>query len=323
MQKKLRIGIVHFNLAPLMGDTRCVPSFARALIKLGHEVKIYTTTLNREAFPELWEGLDVKIVPQKTDVNDLIKSKSFLQKAINKVRLNRWSLRAAKELSKAIDPELDILDCHNDYSYKVGFFYKKTNHKARIVWTMHDPPFTYRPKKQKLFNFLSRLPLYLEPFYEKKFFSVVDGVLVADDRNLEMVRSFGLQGRIVHMGLDYDYFFHPVEKKERGKVVKLISVGSLSPYRRFEDTVLAAKELRKRGYDATAIIIGKDFWEDRKYRASFDNLVKESGMSQHSEIKLGGISEGELFGCYRDSDIFIFPNHVEIWGMAPFEAMAG
>lgn len=34
------------------------------------------------------------------------------------------------------------------------------------------------------------------------------------------------------------------------------------------------------------------------------------------------MSEGGLLEAYEKSDVFVFPNHIKIWGLAAFEAMA-
>ncbi|MBI4085870.1 MAG: glycosyltransferase family 4 protein [Candidatus Liptonbacteria bacterium] len=319
----MKIGIVNFDLGAPMGDTRCTGSFARALKKSGHEVIVYTTDFNPGLFYDLWSGIEVKVFPQKPPLEKiLLGSSGIFARALRKVRTNLWARRAARDFSGKIDPDLDILDCHNWYTYKIAPLYRKINSRARIIWTMHDPPFNYRPKKNPILNLLALIQFYVEPLYEKRFYSCVDEIIVMDERSRNIAKDYSPKVRLLYLGIDYDHFYMPPRKRDRKKRLRLLGVGSMSPYRRFEDIIEATRQMRENGLDALATIVCRDFWGDKAYQESFLSAMKNSGIEKFLDSRQDGVSEEELLKIFRESDVYVFPNHIRIWGMAAFEAMA-
>ena len=45
-------------------------------------------------------------------------------------------------------------------------------------------------------------------------------------------------------------------------------------------------------------------------------------MEPYVDRRYEGANDTELLRAYHESDIYVFPNHVRIWGMAAFEGMA-
>lgn len=310
------------NLDALMGDTRCVLSTAQALKRQGHVVQIYTPAFDPKAFPELSRGIEVRVVPQNTHVDHIIKVSGILMKAWRRIKTSIWAFRAAKSLARAMDKDLEIIDCHDGYTYRVGYFYHRINPKTKIMWNVHNFPFVYLKKENTLQNFLGSISTVVESFIERFFFGSIYGTMLPDNKELERARKLGLRSKVVREGLDFDAFYRPVEfRYKTGKPLYLLGVGGLSPYRRFEDIVAAVAILRRRGYDARGIIIGRDFWQDRSYRKSFDDMVEQSGAKKYIEWDPNGVSEDGLKKAYAKSDVFIYPM-AYLWGLAPCEAAA-
>ena len=59
----MKISIVCLNLSWQSGGPRLVFSLARAAKAMGHTVTIYAPAFSREYYQELWEGLDIRVVP--------------------------------------------------------------------------------------------------------------------------------------------------------------------------------------------------------------------------------------------------------------------
>ncbi len=323
--KQLKIAIVHFTLSAPMGDTRCVGSFAAALQMMGHNVMVFTPSFDPGPFSEFWKKIKITIVPQKETLDSILKefsSTNVFKKIMGKLKNHYWSVRTAKNIAQKLPPDIDVLDCHNGYAYQVARFYKRINPHVKAIWTMHDPPANYRPKKNFLVDILSKISFYLEPMFEKKFYDAVDHIVVMDERSFPIAQKFCPSVSLLYLGIEYSHFFNEVKYKSDGKTVRLIAIGALSPYRRFEDIIMATKELRRRGYDARADIICRDFWENKGYRSEFEKFVQDSGIKNYIKLDFKGVNEKELLDVFWKSDIFIFPNHIEIWGLAAFEAMA-
>jgi glycosyltransferase involved in cell wall biosynthesis len=102
----------------------------------------------------------------------------------------------------------------------------------------------------------------------------------------------------------------------------LMGVGSLSPPRRYEDIISATAVLRDEGYDARAILVCKDFWNDAAYRTTLTELAKRLNVTDHIDFHFQGATDDELRVLQKQADFFVFPNVINIWSMASFEAMA-
>ncbi|MBI1975105.1 MAG: glycosyltransferase family 4 protein [Parcubacteria group bacterium] len=320
--KLMRIALVHFNLAVEGGDSRVVPSVAKALGDLGHRVVVFTPELKREYYPQLWEGIEVQVVPSRVSFSAWVGASSPLGKMKQRLLRNRLSGDTARRIVAAMDGNFDVVYCVDDYSYKTGYFYKKKNPSARFIWIMFDPPFRHRTKRNPLVNFVSWLWATCERVCERKFYSTADYVAVLDETNEAIVRGLGLPVKIIRSGLDFQSFYAPVKDVSHKATFTLLGVGSLSPYRKFEDVIRACAFLRQFGLDVKVTLVCKDLWNKKAYRKELIDLARREGVSAYINFMFQGVSEGELRRIYKASDIFVFPNTERIWGLATLEAMA-
>ncbi|GEM_PF-2236891 len=323
----MKIGIVHLDLSEPMGDTRCVGSLVHAFKKLGHDVSVWTPVFDAGPFKKEWEGTEVNIIEQPVPLHDVLKyigSSSPFGKIIGKLKARRWSLEAAKRIAAVLPKDLDILDCHNWYSYRTAKFYRKINPRCRILWTMHDPPSNHRPKKNPVIDLLSRAMFYLEPVFERPYYRFIERTIVMDERSAPIAEKCGPPVSLLYLGVDFPHFErkpHVSDTLKSGEVI-LLAVGALSQYRRYEDVVEAVRILREKGKKARAVIVCRDVWGDPGYRKGFEQFVKDSPAAPYVSLNFDGLDEPGLLKAFYDADIFIFPNHIEIWGLAAFEAMA-
>ena len=96
--------------------------------------------------------------------------------------------------------------------------------------------------------------------------------------------------------------------------------GIFMPHRRFEDGIEALKILQEKGFKAKLTIAG-----DTQGNFSYYQLIKSlvGRLNLETDVNfLGLVSEKTLLETYFSNDIFIFPNHLQSWGLAVFEAMA-
>ncbi|MBI4085294.1 MAG: glycosyltransferase family 4 protein [Candidatus Liptonbacteria bacterium] len=326
-KKPLKIGIVHLDLSHPMGDTYSVACIAQGLRRLGHEVSVWTPVFDAGPFADKWKGLELKIIPSDkplSKVLEYINSPNPLKKIIGRLKVRRWSDASARAIAATLPANLDVLDCHNWYAYRAAKYYRSRNPSCRIVWIMHDMPSNYRAKKNPVTNILSWLAFKLEPLAEKDYYRYVDEVIVMDKHSIPIAAQCGKPVALLYLGLDYPHFEQPVKIRDEFKKgqVTLLGVGALSPYRRYEDIVSAVSILRKNGIKASAMIVCRDAWGNPGYRKSFDEFVESSNAAPYITINYEGVSAEGLLETFRATDIFVFPNDIEIWGMAAFEAMA-
>ncbi|MBU6500547.1 MAG: glycosyltransferase family 4 protein [Patescibacteria group bacterium] len=318
----MKIALVLFNLAVEAGAPRFLLSFAQALKRQGHDVVIFTAEYSPNCFPPLTKGLDIREIKGSKSLSSVVGAKDIFGKILNRVRWYGLVDEISRDIVKAMDKDFDIVNCHTDFSYRVGSLYKKINPKAKFIWTMHDSPFDFNPKSNVLLNLLSRVSYFIEEIIERGSFKGADLVAVLDERNAKISRGFGLKTEIIRGGVDFEAFYGPTHNMPAGsKKIRLVSVGSLGPYRGFEDTISATAALRKRGYDASALIVCEDFWSNGPYRKNFESFIENSGAKEYIDARFKGVPENQFKAVYRDSDVYVYATNIKIWGMAPFEAM--
>lgn len=311
----MNIAIIVRKLNIMGGTQREALSFAQELKKRGHEVTLYTFLYSKEqCYPNLLEGFRVVSL-------NFYPPPSFLQF----LRENK----AAKKLAFLIDKDTDVLNPHDQVSYRVAAYFKKHVKNAPSVWMMNDMPTKivslciigkelsdFSPSRLKQFCY--RL---IDAYEIRKFIHPQDIIVVLDNRDRDWVRKYyNKDACVVRNGLDVAQFpfieRHPLFPKK----ARLLCAGIFLPHRRFEDVIDAAKILMEENYDIHVSIAG-EYMSRPLYYKKIKDLVYGYGMENHVSF-LGKIPEGQWRDMYKNSDIFIFPNHMQSWGIVVFEAMA-
>jgi len=320
----MKIGIIKLNLVSEDGDSRMVYSKARSLINLGHTVTIFTVNFNPDALPEFHKGIPVEVIPFAKKSKFLKTSSSVFGKIFYRVKYLYFSRRALAVLKVYLsDKKLDIVDLHNDYSYQLAKWYKKFHRDTFVIWTMNNCPF-YRSKKSNLIAaFFSIVVSFFERSLVKIYIGYIDSIIANDEEQRDVISKLSARVHMFRIPVNFELFYAPLRSIEQNtKKCTLLSIGSLSPARNFEDTIAAGAKLRDLGYDVTVEIICNDYWRSKEYRKKLVDLVEESHMRDYVNFYFEGVDERELLGIQRKSTFFVFPNKLRIWGMAAFEAMA-
>lgn len=103
-----------------------------------------------------------------------------------------------------------------------------------------------------------------------------------------------------------------------GEPLRLLAVGSLSPRKGYEVLIEALLPLTALPWHLTIIGAGD---EASPYPAGLRALIAGRGLSGRVTM-LGAMSDAELDGYYRSSDIFVMTSHFEGYGMVLTEALA-
>lgn len=320
----MKIALIHFNLTTESGDPKMVLSIAQGLKKLGHTIILYCAEFDSETcFPRLNRGLDVRVVPPAIPLASLRGATSIFGKVLERIKQTRIYNDLARKIAGKLDRDLDFIICENDYSYKIPSFYKTINPRAKAVWIMNNPPFFHSKKSNLVAELLSRCANIFEKVSAKRHARWIDWIVVYDENFKRLAETLGIPVNVLRNPVDIDYFFSPPKVGIRaGEKIQLLSLGALSPNRRFEDTISAVKILRDNGYNAGAVIICKDYWGNKQYRESFENFIKNSGVAGYIDARFRGATEEEYLEAIRTSDVFVLPNNVKNWAVGAFEAMA-
>lgn len=320
----MKIALTHFNLTTESGDPKMVLSIAKKLHDSGHTVVVYCADFDANTcFPRLNQGLDIRVVKPPAPLSSVRGAHGALGKVWERIRQIKLYNAIVEKMSEELDKDFDFIICENDYSYKIGMPYKRLRPETKVIWIMNNPPFFHSRKDNFLAEILSRGAGFFEKWSALKYGRGIDWIVVYDEISKRLAQETGKPVKIIRNPIDIDYFYAPVKKGIlQKKGVQLLSLGALSPQRRFEDTISAAAILRKKGYDARVSIICKDYWDNRQYREKFENFIRTSAMGDYVDTRFRGASEKEYLEVIRASDIFVLPNNIKIWGVGAFETMA-
>lgn len=309
------------------GAQRMVAHAAKKFRDAGHIVTIYTFFYSPEdCYPEILK--DFKVVVADEEAVALMKSTSAKRGIAGFIKNFLNENRAARNLAHKIDPATDVFNPHDHLVYRMSRYIKKEVKNIPSVWMLDDMP----TKKHSFlrnaqFDASLRLPLAKRLWYwvydsieSYQFLRFQDSIAVVDTRDKKWAEeAFGRKTVIVRNGLDIQEFPYTPRTGVSGKKIHLFALAILLPHRRFEDCIEATAILRERGFDATLSIAGEaaDAGYLKKLQKTVGELQLESSVSF-----LGKISYQKLLELYATADFFVFPAHLQSWGLVVFEAMA-
>ena len=315
----MKIAILEYDLSISGGGQRQVLELATYLQKKGHIVKIYCIYLDKkECFPNLINFLDIINICGKKKENN---KKGIFGKIKNFISYSQFIKNSYKKLLKIMDSDFDVINVH-EAMYELGYNYKK-KYNVPTILMLNDAPGRNLDKNtinilfNKFFNFWINL---YHKNYIKKLINIADEIIVLDKRNQELVFNlFNKTSKIIRSGLDYKTFKY----KNRDGIIsckKILAVGILFPHRRFEDLINAIYILKNKNLEIGCTIVGSDKYSPH-YSIFLKNLIIDLNLSKSVKI-INKISDKSLIDLYGSSDIFVFPNVNQTWGLAVFEAMS-
>jgi glycosyltransferase involved in cell wall biosynthesis len=324
----MKIAIVCLNLGWQTGGPRLIFSFAQALQRAGHRVKIYAPDYNPHTYPELSAGLDIEKVNLGEEVSWSYSGNSLWSRIMEKTHRERALNAIVRKIAEVIDADCDVLNVH-DYAYKVSVRYAKRNPRAKIVWTMNDVPYMYMPKANPIYDILTRAYNWWAAYVARHgYFPRLARGVVFREENAKWMRSQGINPLTLWPGIDYEAFYAPPKPATKRKSFVVLGVGAFNRFRRYDEVIAAARILRDKGLDARVLLICKDIWDAREDKKEILAKTKEWGMEPYVTFRFDGASETELKKFYRESDVFVASTHIPpprngySWGLALFEAAA-
>ncbi|MDA2922365.1 glycosyltransferase family 4 protein [Patescibacteria group bacterium AH-259-L07] len=330
----MKIAIIVWALNIKGGTQRQALFLAQKLQGSGNQVTLYTAFYHPEkCYTALLEGKRVRFLFRASPEEE-----KFLYKPtiVRNIRILRFFIRKKREndicknLAELIDADTEILNPHDQHVYKVSYFFKKQR-SAPSVGMINDVPSRrwaedrIRKADSKKTSPFKRLLYLLIDAQEKKFIRAQDKIVVLDKLNQSVIKKyFNVDAIVVRSGLDLRRFIIN-KQRHRGQreiqhQIRLLMVGILFPYRRFEDGIRAVQILKDWGYNIFLTIIGNDVF-DKSYKAKLKDLIHDVKVENRVNF-VGEVPEKVLIKNYYESDIFIFPNHIQTWGLVVFEAMA-
>lgn len=327
----MKIAIVLWELDITGGTQRQALELARELQNMRHTVHVYSYFFDRnKGFRDLYNDLSIYSVAQRDEKGAkpiLAEHANALYRLLYKGKVyanlvrNIFSVgKPLRDLKSLIEKEHSVAfyDAINLHDYEVYRMSRVLAHK-NIVWMMNDLQrgHTWRGNflLRIIFQILQKILLRLE-------LRNIAKITVLDNRNKSLCKKlYGQNAFVVRSGINLDMFSHiSIQKSFSKREYHIFASSIFFPYRRFEDLVDAVSILLQRGYtNIHTTINGVVDRAHAYYQFIQDRILKES-LDKYVTITKG-LPEAGLIKTYAESDIFVFPNNNQTWGLAVFEAM--
>lgn len=312
---KLKIGLVYGNLN-VGGGTYQLLSLANILAK-NNEVTVFV-------YKDLTKGNYVKLTKQirivETPGN--IKSNNSILGVLFEPFIVSFNL--AKLISRY---EIDVLNPH-EWPANWACSMVKIIKKVSIIWMCNDvwhlPNFSTEKRiRFKIFKntFIKVADLFLSIF--------IDRIVVLDNRIKGIVENYyHKKTMVVRSGLDIKSYKnkidHAIVRAELGININqfvFVCFSIFFPHRRFEDAIEAFKKIYVKNSNLRLMILGSSQF-DPDYFLKIKALITDYGLQSVIKLNNTFLSDDLIKKYLSSSDVFIFPNEKQTWGLAVIEAMA-
>ncbi|MGI8419336.1 MAG: glycosyltransferase family 4 protein [Candidatus Levyibacteriota bacterium] len=313
-----KIAIIKWAITLGGGGDRQALELAINLQKLGYEVDIFCLEVNKEkCYPDLINKLNVySVESRKKKEIYLLANYPLFQKFllfIPNIYRKRHNLLALKDLvmEQHLKNNYDVFNYHEGEVIKMASFFEK----RKNYWMLND----IFVKGDGLRDTLSkkRDNFFIKIVYKK----YINRIIVLDNINKKNVKKyFDANAVIVRSGLDQKSFYFKREYLVKNKL-SILATGIFFPRRRHEDLIETMNILinDEKLRNISLSIIG-ELRTDPVYAERIKTLIKKYRLRAYIKL-LSRVSEKKLTRYYQTSDIFVFPNNPQTWGLAVFEAM--
>lgn len=227
----------------------------------------------------------------------------------------RYKMR--RKLARLIS-DADIVNVHdNGFEELLPAFKGK-----RTVWQINDLYYAFRVgvcndfKDSRHLRRLRNIVL--------KSLKNVDEITVNVSKNAARVRDkLNRNAKVLYCGIEPIGISHDAAESFRrfeNRRINLLSSGVWFPYRNYETQVEVVRLLSEQDYDVRLKIIGSTQY-DEAYLEKILAMISDYGLTDRIEI-CGMIDEDRFRELHSESDIFMFINVDQSWGLAVFEAMS-
>jgi len=191
----------------------------------------------------------------------------------------------------------------------------------KVIWQINDLPGWYAQGVHSSLIHTSDFEIMRER--TKRNLKFVSDITVNVSKNAERVRRcMGRDAHVFYCGIEPVGVIHNIEDTIHrfvSRKINILSSGVFFPYRNYESQVKMVKALINRGYDVHLNIIGRLL--DLEYANSIRRMISNYGLDEKISI-LGQVDDNKFRQLHYSSDIFVFVNVDQSWGLAVFEAMS-
>ncbi len=335
----MKVALIHTPLVGRGGGQRQILNLAFELQRIGHEVEIFTSAVNKEkCYPELIEKLTINVISHplgnempKWFIPSEIQQKANYTEPAESSSLRSWMRKAMGRqfytipydfpsmlnIGRKIPKGFDIINNHNFPSEWAAFFAKKRLN-APVVWMCNEPPDWFFASESRKGLRKINWPIY--EMLDKTVSKYIDEILVLSKIAQGHVdKAYHRSSRIVRSGVDVELFHNASgtdirEKYGLGKDFVLLQVGNFQLSKGQTDSIRTLYHLSK-NYDQIKLILDGGGRKEELVRLSERLGVRNKVLFLHSN------DDEELAKVYAACDVFLFPQQIT-WGLALIEAMS-
>jgi len=271
------------------------------------------------------KNIDFEIVTKYFDSNQTypgfkkFKIKSLYNKHPLKSNLLYRIIDGIK-ITKLISKDCSIINYHDGYISIPLIFYKLT-YNMKLIWQMNDLPYFFlegRGNNLEADNWKRKIQRIVFKFIVRN----IDEITVNVTKNAERVnKHMKINAKVFYCGVDeLDEKFNNHASILNKQSINLLSTGVFFPYRNYETLVEVVHALRNRNLNVNLNIIGSTKLSP-EYYLKIKNMIAQYKLEDSIHIH-GQVDEKTFAELYNKSDIFLFINRDQSWGLAVFEAMS-
>jgi glycosyltransferase involved in cell wall biosynthesis len=222
---------------------------------------------------------------------------------------------ASWRLVSSIAKNTDVLNIHDHGCIWVQILAKLRRPRMKVVWQINDLHAAFRmgpssDHKQRWTSFLHR---WLCRFAAKLANHITVNVM---KNKLRVDQCYQVNSTLMYPGVDA-LETKPIDRKFKTPLA-LLSVGVFFPYRNYESVLRSMVCLREQGVKSQLTLVGATCHSET-YAEKIRTLACELEVQV---LITGEIDDSRLGQIIRHSDIFLFPNLDQSWGLSVFEAMS-
>jgi glycosyltransferase involved in cell wall biosynthesis len=307
--------IMHELLVEGGGERQCV-SLARALALRGHQITLYTSAYDRSnCFPEICR--DLTIIDVGRGRLPQIRRPIFLRGFLD-----------MKHMASVVKSRHEIWNPHH-WPAQWGAVWLKRKLGGAVVWMCNDVPnFHEKARQRRSIGWIAATVHWLYYVYDRAQNHKVDLTLFLSNwAEGEFKAIYPGPTRVVRSGADPLRFARGGDRRKirerfgyRESDFVLFWLGIFMPHRRLEDAIEAVSRLKSQGFAVRLLLAGSDR-SFPEYFNSLKALAAQLGIS-HDVTFAGKVADEEIQDFYCASDVFLFPNENQTWGLAVLEAMS-
>lgn len=291
------------------GIPRVAYELSREMVRMGHDVTVYTTDVLDQDKRCDQSGRETKI--------DGITVRYF--RNISNSLAYHYQVFLPLGMRKVVQEtigEFDVIHLHGHRNFLnniVHYYAKKLG--MRYILSGHG---TILRIERRIF-----LKLIFDSIFGDRVLRDAERFVAVSEYEVHQYAEMGIDRKkvdIIYNGIDIDAFTDLPEagafRAKYGLTGKklVLFLGKITPRKGIDFLVKAFSHMN--AADAVLVIAGNDMG----FRDQVEHIVREKGLA--SRVLFTGLLTGEdKLSAYRDADMLVYPAIHEIFGLVPFEAM--